>query len=112
MKSDEKKLQEIGEGLQSLKRKVPKNLSGVWDRVLLLYHMVGDTLSGKYSGSISYSMIAQIIAVLLYLVLPFDVIFDGLPVVGYSDDLLLILALLDRMGSELDSYSEWKESKG
>ena len=64
------------------------------EKVLMLYHLL---LNGK--GSVTTKTL--IVAALGYFIAPIDAIPDVVPIVGYSDDLAIITALLKSLESLL-----------
>ncbi len=49
------------------------------------------------------------IAALAYLISPLDLIPDGIPIIGFSDDISVILAVLKLgVGYDLDKYRQWQ----
>lgn len=74
----------------------------------LLLSVVQDYWTGKYR-KIPYWSIAAIVFALLYVLNPFDIIPDFLPVVGYIDDALVVAACLALVRQDLHKYKRWKE---
>ena len=81
-------------------------------KVKLLGMALKDYRKGKYQ-EIPYKSIVAITGALLYIVSPWDIIPDYLPIIGQLDD-LLVLALAWRMVAEdIKRYARWKiESTG
>lgn len=48
---------------------------------------------------------------LLYFVLPFDIIPDFIPLLGYADDLSVILAIFKAVQDEVNEFLEWENSR-
>lgn len=63
-------------------------------------------MSGRYKGVSKKSMI-MIIAALLYLINPMDIVPDILVGVGFLDDLSVFTYLIAKIKLELDKYEEW-----
>ena len=57
---------------------------------------------------ISVGTIIAVISAILYLVTPFDLIADYIPVIGLVDDAAVILFCAFMVKSDLDDYAEWK----
>jgi uncharacterized membrane protein YkvA (DUF1232 family) len=73
----------------------------------LLYSIIQDYINGKYR-EIPFWTIAAIVAALLYVLNPFDLIPDYIPGIGYLDDALIIGACLRMIEQDLHKYKEWK----
>jgi uncharacterized membrane protein YkvA (DUF1232 family) len=69
---------------------------------LLAYHYA----TGRYT-KIKTKSIVIIVGVLLYFVLPLDLIPDFLPAVGYLDDITLVGWLFTTLSKELDLFKKW-----
>ena len=73
----------------------------------LLFAIVKDYMNGSYRDIPWYS-IAAIVAALLYVLSPLDLIPDPIPVIGLIDDAFVIAACLSVIESDLHAYKEWK----
>lgn len=82
--------------------KEKKSLDDVKDDILLLCNYVKDIATGRYKGYKTWNL-TVIIAALLYIISPVDVIPDFL-VGGFVDDIGIIAWALGKMSSELDAY--------
>ncbi len=108
MKSEELKVKEIDAGLNCLETNLSEQLKEIWEKVKILSHLVSDYFAGRYRGKFTYGSIIEIVAALVYLLMPMDVIFDGIPLVGFSDDLIVLTKVLDSVLEELDEYRVWR----
>lgn len=75
--------------------------------VKLMISLVKDYWNGNYR-EIPYWSLAAISAALLYVLNPFDIIPDVLPVVGLLDDAAIVAACLLLVEQDLYEYKEWK----
>ena len=75
--------------------------------VKLLFSIVKDYVNGSYREIPWYS-IAAIVAALLYVLSPIDLIPDIIPVVGFIDDAFVVAACLSMVESDLHTYKDWK----
>jgi len=75
--------------------------------VKLMISLIKDYFNGSYRKIPFYS-IAAIVAALLYVFNPFDLIPDAIPVIGLVDDALVIGACLMLVEQDLIEYKEWK----
>lgn len=63
-----------------------------------------------YDGyKVSVEVITTIIAAILYLIWIMDVIPDFTPIIGYMDDIAVILTAARLCANELESFRKWKE---
>ena len=108
MRSKEQEASEIAIKLERMEKNIPEQLKEIWSKIKLLSSLVMDYLTNDYRENITTKIVTRIVAALLYLVLPFDVIFDGIPLVGFSDDLIVLTKVLDSMLDELEKYREWR----
>lgn len=75
-----------------------------------LFSIIQDYIKGEYR-EIPYWSIAAIVAALLYVLSPIDLIPDFIPVVGYVDDALVVAACLAMLEQDLHEYKEWKKKQ-
>jgi uncharacterized membrane protein YkvA (DUF1232 family) len=73
----------------------------------LLIAIVKDYWSGAYR-QIPYGVIASIVFTLLYVLNPFDIMPDMLPVIGQLDDVAVMGACLILVEQDLHKYKDWK----
>ncbi len=90
--------EEVEEGLWNKLERVGKKINFAKD-VKALYRYMRDTSVPWYRKSI-------VVGALIYFISPIDTIPDLVPLVGYLDDLGVIMAVLKFMGSELIPYYE------
>ena len=76
----------------------------------LLIAIVKDYFSGVYR-QIPYGAIASIVFTLIYVLNPFDLVPDMLPVIGQLDDVAVIGACLILVEQDLHKYKNWKTSQ-
>lgn len=84
-----------------------EKLKDVWDNIQLFINCVRDWMSGEYRD-ISKSTIILVVAALLYLVSPFDIVSDFIPVTGLLDDITIIGFVFKKVAGDLESYKLWK----
>lgn len=73
----------------------------------LLFSVVQDYWGGEYRV-IPWASIASIVAALLYLLSPIDLIPDPIPIIGLVDDALVLAVCLEFVESDLFEYEKWK----
>lgn len=79
----------------------------VFDDVLILCSLVKDYVAGNYK-EIPLATIITIVAGIIYLVAPVDLIPDVIPFLGQIDDAAVLGFVLKGVHNDLKSYEEWK----
>ena len=77
----------------------------------LLIAIVKDYWSGAYR-QIPYGAIASIVFTLIYVLNPFDLVPDMLPLIGQVDDVAVMGACLILVEQDLHKYKDWKQNQG
>lgn len=78
--------------------------------VQILFSLVQDYIQGKYRV-VPWWSIAAVVAALLYVVNPFDLVPDAIPLVGALDDALVVAVCLSAVQQDLHKYVEWKKNQ-
>lgn len=73
----------------------------------LLASLLRDYLKGEYKV-VPWSSIAAVAFSMIYVVNIFDLIPDFIPVVGWADDIALIMSVVPGIRRDLEKYCEWK----
>lgn len=81
-----------------------------WESLQLLSRMIKAATSGEYKG-IPTTTLAGGVAVIIYFIMPLDLIPDIIPVVGLLDDATLLAWFMASIKVELDKYKEWEASR-
>ena len=76
----------------------------------LLIAIVKDYWSGTYR-QIPFGVIASIVFTLIYVLNPFDLVPDVLPVIGQVDDAAVMGACLMLVEQDLQKYKAWKQAQ-
>jgi uncharacterized membrane protein YkvA (DUF1232 family) len=71
-----------------------------------LWQMIREVLSGKYRMSFLTTVI--VIVSLAYVVFPFDLIPDYIPIIGWIDDGLILYLMMKRLHVETQRYNRFK----
>ncbi len=84
--------------------------SVVSDKLRLLARLVKAYASGEYRV-LPWKSLVSIVAVLLYVLNPIDLIPDFLPLIGLADDVALTLWLFKSLGKDLVAFEAWEKSR-
>jgi uncharacterized membrane protein YkvA (DUF1232 family) len=79
--------------------------------VKLFFSLVRDYTNGSYK-KIPFWVIAAIVFALLFVLNPFDLVPDFIPIVGYIDDAAVVAGCLALVDQQLQEYKKWKASGG
>ncbi len=74
----------------------------------LLVRLVKAAINGAYTG-LPVQKLVTIVAAILYLISPLDVIPDFIPVAGYTDDAVVIAWVLNSIAEELKGFKRWEQ---
>ena len=85
-----------------------KKFSEVQSEAVLLINMVKDTVKGRYKG-LGKKNVIMIVAGLLYLVNPMDIVPDFIFGIGFADDLGVLVYVISRLSEEIARYRQWKK---
>jgi uncharacterized membrane protein YkvA (DUF1232 family) len=78
--------------------------------IKLLFALIQDYFKGQYR-EVPFWSIAAIVAALLYVLSPFDLIPDFIPIIGYLDDAAVVAFCLKMVEQDLLKYKEWKKNQ-
>ncbi|MBN1409390.1 MAG: DUF1232 domain-containing protein [Spirochaetales bacterium] len=116
LEKKEKKAKEIMENTPALTRlltkvdkkinKTLKVLEGVADYLKLLFNLVKDVIGQRYKEIPLGSLIA-VLGALIYFLSPIDLSPDFLPLIGFTDDIAVILLVVNQIKNDLDVYKAW-----
>lgn len=87
-----------------------KSVADMWQKLKSLYSMVIDSLKNQYT-TLPKAKVGMGIAVILYVLLPTDLVPDILPVFGFVDDAALLAWFFRQAAKEIHQYEVWKSSQ-
>ncbi len=90
-------------------RRHGEKLGDVKQGLGVLIRMLRSWAGGKYKG-ISAASLVILAGTVLYFLNPFDVIPDFLPLIGYTDDISLIVFAISRLKGEFEKFEEWEQT--
>jgi uncharacterized membrane protein YkvA (DUF1232 family) len=76
----------------------------------LLIAAVGDYWTGKYRKW-PWGTVAAVVFTLIYVLNPFDLVPDVLPIIGEVDDAAVVAACLFLVERDLLAYQQWKDGQ-
>ena len=106
MIEDEDKLEHLLERLEEKLKSIPK-VGNKLSEIPAWISLVRSYINGEYK-EIPLGSLVAIVAAMIYVVNPFDLIPDTIPVVGYLDDVAVITACLKLVETDVNEYTEWK----
>jgi len=84
-----------------------KTVADMWGNLQTLFRMVRAHFNKEYTGLGTTKLIIGI-GVILYFLIPFDLIPDFLPVMGYIDDASLLAWFIKNSVEEIKKFSKWE----
>jgi uncharacterized membrane protein YkvA (DUF1232 family) len=88
-----------------------KGLAKVKDEFIRLCNYIRDVTTGKYKDYSGWSL-TLIVASIIYVVSPLDIIPDFLVGAGLIDDVAIVLWTFKKLKEELDNYRKYEEREG
>lgn len=79
------------------------------DKVRTMFSLVKDYRTGRYR-EVPWKSIAAVTGALLYVLNPFDLVPDFIPVIGLLDDASVLAVCLKMVNDDLDKYLQWRSS--
>ncbi len=86
------------------------SFAAVRAQITLLSRLLKAYASGEYRA-IPWKSLVSIIAVMIYFVSPIDFLPDILPIVGFTDDIALLVWLFGSLRGDLDKFEQWESQK-
>lgn len=106
---EEKDLEKVLSKREKIENKILKNetIDKYVGKAKTMFSLVKDYRSGHYR-EVPWKSIAAITGALLYVLNPFDLIPDLIPMIGLMDDASVLAVCLKMVNDDLDKYMEWK----
>lgn len=77
---------------------------------LLLWKLAKDTVTGRYRG-LKKRNLFLIVAGLMYLVNPMDIVPDFIFAVGFADDVAVLMYVFKKLDKEIKAYEAWRDEE-
>lgn len=107
--SDPERMEKLAKESYSILKGEGK-LAEVQREGLLLWKLAKDTLTGRYRG-LKKRNLFLIVAGLMYLVNPMDLVPDLLLAIGFADDVAVLMYVFKKLDQEIKAYEAWREEK-
>lgn len=104
------KLEEYLQKLENKLKTVPVVGSSL-AYVPTLISLVRNYIKKEYS-EVPIGTLLSIVAALLYVLSPIDILPDAIPGIGYLDDAFVVTACLSLIRTDLEDYTSWRKKKG
>lgn len=88
------------------KKSVGTLAAEAWENLQLLSRMIKAAVAGDYKGIPTTTLVGGV-AVILYFIMPIDIIPDFIPVIGLLDDASLLAWFMTTIKTELDRFKDW-----
>ena len=84
-----------------------KNIGLFREQLGIVTRLLKAYASGEYR-QLPWKTLIRVIAVLIYFVSPIDILPDFLPIVGFTDDIALMLWLFSGLGDDIEKFRQWE----
>ena len=95
------------QNMETTLKKIP-SVGNLLADIPLLVSLVKSYVTGEYK-EIPYNAIVAVVATLLYVISPIDIIPDVIPVVGYADDAMAVAFCIKMIHDDLEKYKIWRD---
>jgi uncharacterized membrane protein YkvA (DUF1232 family) len=103
----QKLLKNVGERLNAVSQN-PKVQTAL-EPIMIFKRMIQAHRSGKFK--VSSKTLGLIVLGLVYFVTPIDIIPDFMPILGFTDDLSVILAVFNSVKHEVEDFLNWEKTQ-
>lgn len=84
------------------------SLQGLIEKLNTFLRMIRAYRKGEYR-LLPWKTLLMIVAGLLYFVMPLDLVPDFVPVLGYLDDLTIVVWIFNSLQKDIESFKAWEE---
>jgi len=109
IKDPDETLKKLDEATKIFAKLKDGPLKELIEDIKLMISIVRSYVKKEYT-EIPINSIIAILAAIIYVVNPFDIIPDFIPLIGYIDDAFVVALVLKQVHSDLEKYRLWKES--
>ncbi|MFN4085084.1 MAG: YkvA family protein [Spirosomataceae bacterium] len=81
------------------------------EKIVALGRMLKSYATGEYRD-ISNQSLLILLASFLYFVFPIDLLPDFLPIVGFTDDIALVVFVYQKLQEEIERFELWEKENG
>jgi len=103
---DEDKFERLIQRLENKLKLVPHVGKYISD-IACMVSLVRNYIRKEYTD-IPLGTIISIVSTLIYIISPIDLLPDSIPLVGYIDDITLLLWVLKSINSDVEEYKKWR----
>lgn len=103
----QKLLKNVGERLNEVSHH-PK-VQAALEPILIFKRMIQAHRNGKFK--VSSKTLGLLVLGLVYFITPIDIIPDFLPILGFTDDLSVVLAVFNSVKHEVDEFLNWEKTQ-
>lgn len=87
-----------------------RRLKEVREKLEALVRLARAYADGSYRH-IPWQAMVSILAAILYFVNPFDLLPDIIPIVGFTDDVSVLLWVFNTLKNEIEAFLQWEKTK-
>ncbi len=103
---DEDKFEKIIQNVERTLKDFPK-IGKYLSDIVCMVSLVRNFIKKEYTD-VPIRTITSIVAALIYLVSPLDLIPDTIPGIGHIDDIAIIAFVLNSVHSDIEKYKKWR----
>ena len=109
---DKEAFEKFLQNIEATLKKIPDtNAGNLRSEIPVLISLVKSYIAGEYN-EISYNTIVAVVATLLYVISPIDIIPDIIPVAGYMDDAMAVSFCMKMIKADLEKYMTRRSATG